>query len=171
LNTNKGITNGTYFTWSGDPSAAFVRVYRFDGSRDAEWGEVCDRRAALLERIRKGWGFNAPRATWKDSHWSDHRDWFRILGDRRSFFQPNLTIEIGYGKTPFFFEAFRFAAIGRPTAECGSKLGEFCRFILEKLPPPGVERGGVVIRDLEGDENQIFWLGIVLQASRQLRQR
>ena len=67
----------------------------------------------------------------------------------------------------FFFEAFRFSPIGLPPKLCAESLGTFMALIFGKLPGPGDEDGDVIIiRDPYSEENQIFWLGVILQGSR-----
>lgn len=161
-----------YYAWSGTKYNAFVRIRRFEGSADPLWQDIRVHRHLLIRRIGAGWALARPRSTWGVDQWNDFRDWGRALGvldSRWPFRQPNLLIQIGYGDRPFFVEAFRLTGRGLTLAECATVLGDFVRLLLERLPPSGMEKDGVIIPRLDSDKTQEFWLGIVLQASRKVR--
>jgi hypothetical protein len=169
-------TRDEYYFWIGSsyPKYPYVRIRRY------HWGKVYPtavRKGLLRTRqetcaaIRKGWRLelDTPRSEWTADQWTDYVDWCKILGDRRVFRQPNITVEIGYESSPFFFGLFRLGSTGQNLAECIKSLGDFIKGLLQKLPPEGVEKHGIIFTDLNSIETRIYWLGVILYAFRAIR--
>jgi hypothetical protein len=166
----KEKTYDDYFRWVGTESSGLpwvrIRGLVWGGSG---WAQVCENRSRLCRRVYEGWALSPPRFGWDDDKWNDWNSWRRILGDRRKWFRPNVVIEIGYGDNfsgQFFLEGFRFAPIGMTDQACAERIGSFMVLVFGKLPAPGEHSDVIMIKDPYSEENQIFWLGVILQGSR-----
>ncbi len=165
-----------YYFWIGSncPKYPYVRVRRFYWEKKyppAIRQSLLQSREATCSAIRRGWNLelDTPRSEWTADQWTDYVDWCKILGDRRIFRQPNITVEIGYESNPFFFGLFRLGSTGQNLAECIKSLGDFIKSLLQKLPPEGVEKHGVIVADLTSVETRIYWLSVILYAFKAIR--
>ena len=164
-------TYDTFYRWVGTESAGFpwVRISPLEWGCGSDWEEICRSRPMLCRRIYKGWDLYPPKLRWDDAKWGDWNSWRRVLGDRRPWFRPNITIEIGYGPDytgRFFFEGFRLAPIGLTEKAAAEKVGCFMALVFGRLPAPGEHSDVIMIKNPHSEENQIFWLGVILQGSR-----
>jgi hypothetical protein len=135
---------------------------------DPSWVGIIASRQRLCDRIMAGWRFGdpPPPSAGADAYASflkDFQDWQRVLGDPDALIgRPNVEIIVTEDGDPYFCEGFRFAAIGLHHRECA----EFaCKFLGKQLKNPQRSAWGAAGSDGAAQ----FWLAMVLQASRFLR--
>jgi hypothetical protein len=94
----------------------------------------------------------------------DYQDWQRVLGDPDAHWgRPNVEVTITESGDPYFYEGFRFAAIGLYQRECAEFLCDFLYAQMQHSP----QRPGWGAAGSAGAYQ--FWLAMILQASRMLR--
>ena len=136
---------------------------------DEAWHGIRASRQRLCDRVMAGWRFGDPPPPDAgtgayDDFLKDFQDWQRVLGDLDAFIgRPNAQVIITEAGDPYFSEGFRFAAIGLHHRECA----EFaCKFLGKQLTNPQRHSWGPA----GSDGAYQFWLAMVLQASRMLRE-
>lgn len=131
------------------------------------WDTVRSKRHSTNKLIQESWHLREG-TDWSAEDWVNYSDWKKLGYLHTEPVAFNLLVMVGYGPEPFFYEGIRLLIPNTPTSKLAITLGQFLADRLVSLPLPQRERDGVIIKDLTGPNNQILWLGFLLQAARSI---
>lgn len=166
--------NHAYFKWSGQrlTESRTVSIWEYKAGQ-FDRSALFENHRKLVGVIKRQWGLETHHSLWDAAAWRDYYDWKKLVGSRRSGFWPTHVIEItvypkGFKPICILSHPFRLAKLGLSKAQCAESIGAFAVFIYDRYPAIGERRAEVAVKSPISEESLTWWLGVILQASRQL---
>ena len=166
--------NHAYFKWSGQRlnESRTVSIWEYKPGQ-FNGGTLLENHRKIVAIIKRQWGLETHYSLWDARCWRDYYDWRKLVGSRRSSFRPTHVIEItvcpkGFKPICIISHPFRLAKLGLSKAQCAESIGAFAVLIYDHYPAIGEKRAEVIVKSPTSEESLTWWLGVILQASRQL---